>query len=93
MRPHTGVSVFPQQLYNLLVDVFGFYTDPRPILAKQHFSPPFNCDVSLQWQEFVRIGSKSIQFIQKCYIVNVDLFSYCTVFTKVCYIVYVDLVS
>lgn len=53
VRPHTGVSVFPQHLYNLLVDVFRFYTGLRLILAKQHFSPPFNCDISLQWQELV----------------------------------------
>lgn len=60
---HTGVGEtrLPQQLYNLPVDVFSFYTGLRPILTKQHFLPPLNCDVSLNWY-LVRIGSRSVQY-------------------------------
>lgn len=63
VRPHTGVGEtwLPQQLYNLPVDVFSFYTGLRPILTKQHFLPPLNCDVSLNWY-LVRIGSRSVQY-------------------------------
>lgn len=63
MRPHTGVgeTQLPQQLYNLPVDVFSFYTGLRPILTKQHFLPPLNFDVSLNWY-LVRIGSRSVQY-------------------------------